>query len=131
MSDTPEIHVLPGDTPYAIEGISYNVTKTRGSIPEPVRVADGTPKVQIINSNVENHGTYAGSWRSAVQQAWPDLEWKSLRSQLRYFPNTILLAASFRLALFSTMQGLLPPSSSDDLAMLVLEYSSTRRPAAY
>ena len=40
------------------------------------------------------------------------------------------VAAFSRSASAATIAGVLPPSSSDDLAMLVLEYSSTRRPAA-
>ena len=32
-------------------------------------------------------------------------------SAVQVFPKTILLAASFKLAVFSTMQGLFPPSS--------------------
>jgi hypothetical protein len=60
MADTPEIHVLPGNTPYGTEGISYNVTKTKGSIPEPIRTSDGTPQIQIVGSNIASESEEAG-----------------------------------------------------------------------
>lgn len=57
MADTPEIHILPVDTLPVVDGFSYNLTRTKGSLPESAPTVDDAPQIQIIASNVVNEST--------------------------------------------------------------------------